>query len=173
MTDIERHPHAAPDSARPRKSLVQPLLWIIALEVVSVLIGLITTPEARSTWYRELMKPALNPPSWAFGVVWPILYALIAVTGYRIWQKRAVPGARWLWPLFLLQLLMNWVWSFIFFSGHLLWPAYIWIVALVLIVGLLVIMLWRQDRISAYLMMPYLGWICFATYLSWYIAAHN
>lgn len=166
-------PPSISDKPATKISFVQPLLWVIALEAISGLIGMLTAPESQSEWYRELIKAPLNPPSWMFGVVWPALYAMIALTGYRIWQRRRAPGAKWLWPLFLLQLAMNWAWSFIFFSGHLLWPAYIWLVALTVIVGLLVILLWRQDRLSAALMSPYLAWLCFATYLSWYIAAHS
>lgn len=177
MTEHQQHTMGTGTPAT-RKSFVQPLLWIVALEAVSAVISMFTTPESNSPWYRELVKADLNPPSWAFGVVWPTLYALIAIAGYRIWQRRDAfkisgAGGPLLWPLFLLQLVMNWAWSFIFFTGHLLWPASLWIMALVAVVGLLVTLLWRHERISAYLLLPYLGWICLASYLSWFIAAHN
>lgn len=148
------------------------LLWVLAFEAIGGGIGMLTAADVGG-WYQSLNRAPYNPPSWAFGVVWPILYALIAIAGFRIWQRRDKPEMKLLCGLFALQMILNWGWSFIFFSLHWLWPAYLWISALVMIVAVMVILLWRHDRVSACLLLPYLLWIMFATYLSGYIAAYN
>lgn len=154
------------------RSYMKLLLWIFAFEVIGGIIGMLTAADV-GNWYETLSRAPYNPPSWAFGVVWPILYAFIAIAGLRIWQHRAKPQMKWLGALFAVQMIMNWGWSFIFFSLHLLWPAYLWISVMVVIVAILVILLWSRERISAYLLLPYLLWIAFAAYLAGYIASYN
>lgn len=154
------------------KPYMKLLLWILALEVMGGAIGMLTAADV-GNWYETLSQAPYNPPSWAFGVVWPILYAFIAIAGFRIWQRRDRPQMKALCALFAVQMIMNWSWSFIFFSLHLLWPAYLWISVMVVIVAILVILLWSRERISAYLLLPYLLWIVFAAYLAGYIASYN
>ena len=155
--------------ARPNMKL---LLWILTFEIAGAAIGGLTASDV-TDWYETLNRSPYNPPPWSFGVIWPILYALIAIAGFRIWQRRAAPQMKWLCALFAIQMIMNWAWSFIFFSLHLLWPAYLWISLMVAIVATMIILLWKRERISAYLLLPYLLWIAFAAYLAGYIASHN
>lgn len=147
-------------------------LFIITLEAVGGLIGLVTSRNI-DNWYAHLEHAPLNPPDWAFGVVWPLLYLLIAVAGWRLWSRRHNPGIKPLIALYIIQLVMNWAWSFIFFSAHLLWPSFIWIVALVIVVAALIALSLRREPVTAGLLLPYLLWIMFASYLSGYIALFN
>ena len=146
--------------------------WIILLEAIGAGIGLITAGNIDS-WYARLSLAPLNPPDWAFGVVWPLLYALIGVAGWRLYTLREQPGMKPLLILYLLQLGMNWAWSFIFFSAHLLWLSFFWIAALTVIVALLIALARKREPMSAWLLLPYLLWIGFASYLAGYIALFN
>ncbi len=165
--------HTSPiQPASANKPYVKLLLWVVVLQIIGGGIGILTASDV-GDWYQTLSRAPYNPPSWAFGVVWPLLYVFIAIAGFRIWQRRDQPQMKWLCALFAIQMLMNWAWSFIFFSLHLLWPAYLWISLMVVIVAVMIILLWNRERISAYLLLPYLLWISFAAYLAGYIATHN
>lgn len=148
------------------------LIWIIALEIIGAGIGLMTSQNIDS-WYAGLARAPLNPPDWAFGVVWPILYAMIAIAGWRLWQRRYDPGMGSLVLLYMVQLIMNWGWSFVFFGAHLLWLSFIWIFVLAGLVAVLIILAYKKERVTAYLLLPYLLWISFASYLCGYIALFN
>lgn len=149
-----------------------PILWILVLEAIGGGIGIMTSANI-DNWYADLNRSPLNPPGWVFGIVWPVLYALIAMAGWRIWSRRQQPPMRTLWFLFILQMLMNWAWSFLFFGAHLLWPSFLWITVLVIIVSTLIVKAWQQERVSTYLLAPYLAWISFATYLTLHVALFN
>lgn len=140
------------------------LLGFIALVLGGgTLIGYLAMP---GEWYAGLQKPFFNPPNWIFGPVWSVLYVLVAVAGWRIWDLAPDGPAKRLW---VVQLVLNFVWSPIFFGLKL--PG----LALVVIVGLLVaivafISLARQiDRPSAWLFSPYAAWVGFATLLNFSI----
>ena len=150
----------------------QVFLWILALEIIGAGIGMMTSANIPG-WYAQLNLSPLNPPGWVFSVVWPLLYALIAITGFRLWQRRHQQDMKPLLILFAVQMIMNWAWSFLFFGAHLLWASYLWLLILIIVVLLLVLRAWRKERISAYILLPYLAWICFAAYLNGYAAVMN
>lgn len=153
-------------------SLLPVLGWIVALEMIGVGIGIMTSGNIEN-WYAQLKLSPLNPPGWVFGVVWPMLYGLIAIAGHRLWQRRYQPEMKPLLVLFITQMVMNWAWSFLFFGAHMLWVSCFWLIALVAVVTILIIKAWRKERISACLLLPYLMWVSFATYLNGYIAVMN
>lgn len=119
-----------------------PILWILVLEAIGGGIGIMTSANI-DNWYADLNRSPLNPPGWVFGIVWPVLYALIAMAGWRIWSRRQKPPMRTLWFLFILQM------------QHIIVKA------------------WQQERVSTYLLAPYLAWISFATYLTLHVALFN
>lgn len=95
----------------------------IALGVFAALTAAASLLGSRSvrrpkTWYRTLRKPKQTPPDWVFGVVWPVLYGLTAYSGYRMWKRRQMPGAKVALGLWGAQLAANAAWSPLFFGQH-------------------------------------------------------
>lgn len=116
--------------------------------------------------YETLVQPPLSPPNWLFGIVWPILYILMGVAFYRLitvqdMRKKTLPTV-----LFCLQLLLNFFWSIVFFGNDMLWYAFVIIIALDIAVFACIATFMRHDKIAAWLLIPYMVWICFATYLN-------
>ncbi|MVA99144.1 tryptophan-rich sensory protein [Nitratireductor sp. CAU 1489] len=134
---------------------------------VGALIGYATAPGA---WYAGLQKPPFNPPNWIFGPAWFTLYALIAIAGWRTFLAGHDGTAMKLWYG---QMALNWLWSPVFFALHLVWPAFVVIVAVTLLVVGFVINRWRADRLSAALFVPYAAWVGFAAILNLSIAILN
>ena len=130
-----------------------------ALVLVTSIIGSIANINITSdSWYDELIKSSLNPPGFVFGIVWPILYLLMAIVSFQASEK--------IWKLFILQLILNAAWSWIFFYFQA--P----IIALLDIVFLIVINLkiLSQLRLLSTLLfslyLPYLLWLFFAAFLN-------
>ena len=116
-------------------------------------------------------KPAFTPPNWVFPVAWPLLYALMAVSLWRLWDRAPSGRERDVAiRLFLLQLALNFIWSPVFFAFHAVWGGLLVILALLLAVAATVRAAWRADRLAGALLVPYLAWICFATALNGAIA---
>lgn len=124
--------------------------------------------------YLAFERPAWAPPSWAFGVVWPVLYAMIGVAAWRVWRRAgAVRAAAWPLGLWAAQLVLNAAWPGVFFGGDALWAAVGVIGVLDLVVAATVVAFARVDRAAAALLVPYLAWILYATALNVAIAAAN
>lgn len=113
--------------------------------------------------YNELLKPPLSPPSWLFPVMWTIIYLLMGIS-YYIFKKD--DDSMLVSRIYYIQLIVNLLWSIIFFTLKLRLLAVLWIILLVGLVGMLIYLFWNRKRISAYLNIPYMIWILFATYLT-------
>jgi benzodiazapine receptor len=122
--------------------------------------GLVTQP---GDWYSSLAKPAFNPPSWVFGPVWTFLYLLIALAGARVWQSDRNSLAMRLWGS---QLALNFLWSPIFFVAHRIDLALVVVVLLLGTIIAFIVSTYGKDKVSAYLFLPYLAWVSFATLLN-------
>ncbi|MGV8832211.1 MAG: TspO/MBR family protein [Devosia sp.] len=147
--------------------------WItLAVFVVVVLAvgGLIGTQSLPGAWYEGLIKPPFNPPNWIFGPVWTTLYIMIAVSGWRIWMRAPKGTAMRLWSA---QMVLNWIWSPVWFIGQMLWPAFAIIVLIELMIVGFIVVAWKTDRIAAWLFIPYLAWVSFAAVLNLSIAVLN
>jgi translocator protein len=142
------------------------IAFIMVLIGISMAIGYLTPP---GQWYADLAKSSLTPPGWVFGVVWPVLYALMGIAAWRIWQLPQSPDRTSALKLFALQLAMNYGWSFLFFSWHLITLSAAWIVVLLQIVVLTKRRFCKLDKTAGWLLVPYLLWLCFALYLNAYI----
>ncbi len=156
---------------------VAEVMWLalcIAICELAGIIGSIFTVSAIPSWYAGLAKPALNPPSWVFGPVWTILYALMGVALFLLIKRgRQHPKWKIALSLFGAQLLANALWSVLFFGAHSPFMALINIVILwILIVGT-IICFYRISKPAAYLLAPYLIWVSFATYLNYMIFRLN
>jgi len=119
------------------------------------------------TWYAGLVKPAWTPPNWVFPVVWNILYGLMALSLWLLWDKTAPsPERKRAITLFLAQLVLNALWSPVFFAWHYVWAALAIIVAMIVLVVLTIRTAWPINRWAALLLVPYLLWISYASTLN-------
>jgi tryptophan-rich sensory protein len=138
---------------------------ILICHMAGILGAFFTTPQIDG-WYSTLVKPSFNPPSWIFGPVWLTLYTLMGISLFLIWQNKGNKKAvNW----FYLQLLLNASWSIIFFGAHELFLAFIIILAMVLSVIKTMLEFWKINKMSVYLLVPYLLWISFAGFLNYNI----
>ena len=125
-----------------------------------LLIGFFTAP---GPWYEALAKPSFNPPNWLFGPVWTVLYVLIAVAGWRIWQRERSGAAMKLWWL---QLTLNFLWSPVFFALHQIGLALVVILALLAAVLVFIAIARKVDGLAAWFFVPYAAWVAFASLLN-------
>ena len=135
---------------------------ILALVVLTSLFGAIFTPGA---WYAELEKPALTPPGWVFTPVWLVLYLMIAISGWLVWIRTATlkHPAVMLWGA---QLILNALWSFLFFGLENPAAAFVDILALLVLIILFIIYSFPVSRTASLLFIPYALWVAFAAYLN-------
>jgi translocator protein len=122
------------------------------------------TASSVTTWFPTLVKPSFNPPSWLFAPVWTTLYILMAVAAWRVWRKVATLNGALGW--FYVQLFLNFMWSFLFFSAHMLLGALIEIVVMWLAIAITLRAFWKIDRPAGWMLVPYLAWVSFATVLN-------
>lgn len=122
-----------------------------------------TSGSVESTWFETLEKPPAYPPSWAFGVVWTILYAAIAMAGYLAWRAGAGRRALGWW---VAQVALNLAWSVVFFGLRSPGWALVVMAGLWLSIAMTIVRFWAVDRVAAWLMVPYLTWVSFAAYLN-------
>lgn len=118
------------------------------------------------SWYDSLAKPAWTPPDWLFGPVWTLLYCMIAVSGWLVWRETGLKGARLAFAVFALQLVLNGLWSWLFFGLHRPDLALVDIVLLEMTILCLIVLFWPISRLAAVLLVPYLAWVAFATALN-------
>lgn len=143
---------------------VKLLLWIFGVLAFGLGISMWFQPEI-SPWYEGLSKSSLTPPDYVFGVVWPILYVLIATAGWYIFDEET----SWEKGIYLLQLLLNYSWTPVFFYYQQVGLGLLLIVSLSFITSYLVGMLYHVGSKAAILLTPYLLWLYFATYLNYVI----
>ena len=155
------------------KSVVRLALSVAICLGVGIMGSLVTRPEI-PTWYADIIKPSWTPPSLVFPIAWTALYILMAVSLWRLWENEPRSAARSnaiVW--FLAQLVLNAAWSPIFFSWHGTKTALVIIVALLLAIGMTIIFASRVDRVAAYLLIPYLAWVAYATTINAGVVALN
>ncbi|MEI7512910.1 MAG: TspO/MBR family protein [Candidatus Uhrbacteria bacterium] len=156
------------------KNIINFVLSIAICETAG-LIGSVFTFSSIPTWYAALVKPPLNPPSWVFGPVWTILYALMGIAAFLIWQKlEKNKKAKESLMLFGLQLTLNTLWSIVFFGLQMPGLAFIIIVMMWLAIAGTIFSFAKISRTAAYLLVPYLIWVSFASYLNfglWFLNA--
>ena len=116
-------------------------------------------------FYEQLAKPPLTPPSAVFPIVWSILYLLMGIGAARVWKAHA-PRRGTAIAVFGVQLVMNALWSVWFFALQALLFAFVWLIALILAIALMIRVFSGIDRPAAWMQVPYLLWCCFAAYLN-------
>ena len=123
-------------------------------------LGFLTTP---GEWYAGLAKPSFNPPAWLFGPVWTVLYILIAVAGWRVWQRDRSGSPMKLWWA---QMVLNFLWTPVYFGAHQIGLAFVVILLLLAAILAFIVTAWRLDRAAAWLFLPYAAWVSFASVLN-------
>ncbi len=143
--------------------------------MAGVIGALFTTPAVQSSWYTELIKPALNPPAWVFGPVWTTLFLLMGIAAFLIWREwdNGSPSTKLrvkiALAIFIGQMVLNTLWSIIFFGLHSPGGALIEIVFLWLAILATIIAFAKISRLAAWLLLPYILWVSFAMYLNYAI----
>jgi tryptophan-rich sensory protein len=136
-------------------------------------LGASVTDRGTQRWYRRLRKPPFQPPSVVFRWVWPVLYGLTALSGWRVWNQPAGPKRSRALGLWVLQLGFNAAWSWLFFGQRRLKWALADNMALGASIAAYIAAARKVDRPAAVLVAPYLGWVCFANLLNEEIVRRN
>mgnify|MGYP005694348717 FL=1 len=145
---------------------VSPKINAITLVLLTLIVGsLASSNTGTDTWYQGLIKSDLNPPGYVFGIVWPILYLFMGITAWRNIDTIKI--------YFYIQLFLNAIWSWLFFSFQLPLVALfdIWLLIFINIKILFIVS--KQDKIGAILYAPYILWLLFASYLNVFIVLNN
>lgn len=143
------------------------LVTVPAILFLGLLMARISNAGIGNSWFDALAKPDWLPPRWLFGVVWTVLYVLQGVAIAMIFHARGAPGRAVAIRLFGIQLLLNLVWTPLFFAAHQVTLA-LWVVVAILTLGILTTILFARIRkFAAWLMLPYLVWLAFAILLAW------
>jgi benzodiazapine receptor len=148
------------------KKALSILAFVLICELAGVIGSVFTTPSIPG-WYAALAKPPFNPPNWIFAPVWTTLYVLMGIAAYLVYEKGLKrKEVRKALAVFAGQLLLNTLWSVVFFGAHMILGA---AVIIIILWGMIAATLWRFSRISkasAYLLVPYILWVSFATVLN-------
>lgn len=153
-------------------------LWGLIMAVaIPELVGIVSTPvtiAAIATWYKTLNKPSFSPPNWIFGPVWTTLYLLMGIASYLIWKQGIKkPKVRVALTFYAIQLVLNFIWSFLFFGLHSPILALIDIVFLWVFIVLTILKFYKISKPATYLLIPYLLWVSFASVLNLAIVILN
>lgn len=139
---------------------------ILTLLVFFALVGMAAVTGARfmpGAWYEGLAKPSWTPPNWLFPIAWTVLYIMIAVAGWLVSKREGATVALAIWAV---GLVLNAAWSYVMFGRHEIGWALVTVAALWISIVAFIWQAWSLDRTAAYLFVPYLAWVSFATALN-------
>ncbi len=161
-------------ASQRRMSLLRWALIIIPLTMfLGFLSGTMSGSTAENAWYKALIKPAIQPPGWVFGVVWPTLYVMMGLALAMVLHARGTRIRTAAIGLFLLQFVINLTWSPIFFGQHEVTAAFFIILVMLGVAIATTFAFARVRKAAAWLMVPYLVWISFASILNFQIDQLN
>ena len=155
---------------------VKSALVLVALLAISfgvAALGSIVTAGNVDGWYADAAKAPWNPPNWLFGPAWTLLYTLMSVAAWLVWRR----GGSLKW--YVIQLVLNAIWTPVFFGlypvigASALWIALAIIVALDVAVLMTMLRFWKVSKLAAWLLVPYWAWVLFATTLNAALAVLN
>ena len=153
------------------KQILGLLGWLVVCFAASA-VGAIASIQARS-FYGQLVQPAWAPPGWLFGPVWTALYALMAIAAWLVWRSGGFRANRVALSMFLVQLALNSLWSWLFFAWHRGALAFVDIVLLWVLIVATLISFWRVRLLAGALLIPYLLWVSFASILNYSVWQSN
>ena len=125
------------------------------------------TREATMLYSETILKPAFSPPAIVFPIVWTVLYALMGIGAARVWNAPESQDRRRALNAFIIQLVVNFFWSLIFFNAQAFGFALVWLVLLWVLVLLMILGFRKVDKAAALLQIPYFLWVTFAIYLNY------
>ena len=138
---------------------------IVAVILAAIIGSMASTSAGTDSWYLLLDKSQLNPPSYVFGIVWPILYILMMVSAFLTHKK--------VFSIFIIQLFFNAAWSWLFFRFQMPLIALLDIYLLIAINIYLLNLMYKENKLAFFLFIPYVVWISFASYLNLFIVINN
>jgi tryptophan-rich sensory protein len=164
-------PQSALPRPRPARTAVAAAGWAAAVTLVAV-VGARAT-DTSTAWYEALERPSWQPPGAAFGIVWTVLFVLIAISATLAFRDVTGPARRLVLALFAANLVLNVGWTLIFFQAESPGAAGVEILLLLATIVALIRLLAPHNRTAAAALVPYAAWVAFATALTWAIAAAN
>ena len=139
---------------------------VFVFVTASLVLGSLASSDASNDqWYQNLNKSNLNPPGYIFGIVWPILYFLMSISAYRTFNS--------IKNLFYIQLILNTIWSWLFFSFHMPLISLVDINLLIFLNIFILFKMLKVDIFSGVIYLPYIMWLVFASYLNVFIVLYN
>ena len=138
---------------------------ILAVIIAAAVGSMASTSAGTDSWYLSLDKSRLNPPSYVFGIVWPILYILMMVSAFLAHKK--------IFSIFIIQLIFNAAWSWLFFRFQMPLIALLDIYLLIAINIYILNLMYKENKLAFFLFIPYVIWISFASYLNLFIVINN
>ncbi len=138
---------------------------VIAVIIAAMIGGLASMQASSDVWYLSLNKSELNPPSYVFGIVWPILYVLMMISAYLAYKK--------VYGIFIIQLVFNAAWSWLFFRFQMPLISLIDIYLLIALNLYITTLMYKENKLAFILFIPYVLWISFASYLNLFIVINN
>lgn len=145
--------------------IIKLIISILLPLSVGAVAGMFTS-QAVPTWYASLNRPSFSPPNWVFGPVWTSLYILLGISFFLIWKEEASKERDLAIKVFSIQMLLNFAWSFLFFYFNLIGAALIEIILLWTSIAAMIYLFYKIKPLAAYLNIPYLLWVSFATILN-------
>lgn len=156
-----------------KKHHIWALCFFLAISFGIETVGALATKQSIHSWYPNLTKPNWIPPAWLFGPVWTILYALIALCGWLAYISPSTPQRTKALIFYSLQLVLNLLWSPLFFGLQSPFLALMDISVLWILILITLFYLWQVNRLAAFLWIPYLLWVSYAFSLNVYIFIAN
>ena len=147
------------------KSIVAKIIVCVLICTSLGFLSGFSTADSISNWFQYVKKPSWNPPNWLFAPVWTALYILMGISVALIWHSKATNKSQAIW-LFVIQFILNLCWSLIFFNLHQTGWAFVEIIVMLIFIVLTIISFYKIDKTAAYLLLPYICWVSFATVLN-------
>lgn len=142
--------------------------WILTAECVGILAGLLSQ-QGMEIYGEMIRKPVLSPPAFLFPVVWTILYALMGIGAARVDAEKPGPKRSVALNIYVIQLVVNFFWSLIFFRAQAYGFAFLWLMILWVLIIVMIVFFRRVDKTAALLQIPYFLWVTFAAYLNFQV----
>jgi tryptophan-rich sensory protein len=145
----------------------------ISIPLMAGFLGSFFTSSSVKTWYLIINKPSWNPPSWVFAPVWTTLFIMMGISLYLVWSRKIDNKSRVAFKMFAVQMVLNVLWSVFFFGMGNFWLAFGEILVLWAFILATIVSFAKINKTAAWLLVPYILWVSFATYLNLTIALLN